>query len=99
MGVDQVQSYKIVLFNGTLVTAERKGQNENLFWGLSGGGHQNFGVVTELTIDVVPLKHVSYCDLIWDMQDDPETAVGVLSYWYNHMYNQGPSTFSVGPTF
>ena len=47
---DQLVSARIVLTNGTAVTAA-KDENADLFWALQGAGH-NFGIVTEFTYKI-----------------------------------------------
>lgn len=44
---------KVVLPNGTYVTANRY-QNQEIFFALRGGGGASFGVVTETTARVFP---------------------------------------------
>lgn len=51
MGADQVLELKVVLANGTLVTANPT-INQDLFFALRGGGPGTFGVVVEATIKV-----------------------------------------------
>jgi FAD/FMN-containing dehydrogenase len=50
---------KVVLANGTLVTAS-KCSHPDLFWALRGGG-AGFGVVTEWTMRTLPWLHVCSC--------------------------------------
>jgi FAD/FMN-containing dehydrogenase len=66
LGVDNVQQFKVVLPNGTLVTANRC-KNPDVFFALRGGGGGTFGVVMEMsttahpqqTLQVIkPLRHV-----------------------------------------
>ena len=51
LGVDDVLSYDIVLYDGTSVTASEK-EHSDLYWALRGGG-SGFGVITSLTTAVV----------------------------------------------
>lgn len=53
LGVDNAMQMKVVLPNGTHVTASRC-QNQDLFFALRGGGGGTFGVVTETTARVFP---------------------------------------------
>lgn len=48
LGVDNAMQMKVVLPNGTFVTANRC-QNQDIFFALRGGGGGTFGVVTETT--------------------------------------------------
>ncbi|KFA73027.1 hypothetical protein S40288_03257 [Stachybotrys chartarum IBT 40288] len=49
---DAVRSFRIALWNGTLIEASAD-VNSNLFWGMRGAG-QNFGVVTEAVFETYP---------------------------------------------
>ncbi|KAK0625504.1 hypothetical protein B0T17DRAFT_600017 [Bombardia bombarda] len=42
---DNVVEFEVVLADGSVVTADGKGENADLFWALKGGGN-NFGIVT-----------------------------------------------------
>jgi FAD/FMN-containing dehydrogenase len=50
LGLDNVVSFRIVLANGSAVTA-----NADLDWALRGAGHNNFGVVSSLTYRTHPI--------------------------------------------
>ena len=51
--LDQLTNARVILHNGTVVTASES-QNPDLFWGLRGAGH-NFGVVVEATLKIYPV--------------------------------------------
>jgi hypothetical protein len=53
LAVDNVMQMKVVLPNGTYVTANRN-QNQDIFFAVRGGGAASFGVVTETTSRVWP---------------------------------------------
>ncbi|KAK2794708.1 hypothetical protein FQN52_007478 [Onygenales sp. PD_12] len=53
LGVDNAMQMKVVLPNGTYVTANRC-QNQDIFFALRGGGGATFGVITETTARVIP---------------------------------------------
>jgi hypothetical protein len=62
---DALKSVRIVLANGTLVTASRE-ENDDLFWAIRGAG-ANFGVVTQATYNVHPLYRegrTTYVDMM-----------------------------------
>lgn len=50
MTIDNLLSAKMILADGTIVTASDE-SNPDLFWGIRGGG-SNFGVVTEFTYKI-----------------------------------------------
>ncbi|KAL2177758.1 uncharacterized protein P884DRAFT_223477 [Thermothelomyces heterothallicus CBS 202.75] len=54
LACDNVLEYKVVLANGTLVTASST-SHPDLFWALKGGAN-NFGIVTEFTVATYPIK-------------------------------------------
>ena len=51
LGIDDVLSYDIVLYDGTPVTASPT-EHDDLYWALKGGG-SGFGVITSLTTAVI----------------------------------------------
>ena len=55
-GADRVRRAEIVTADGSIVTAA-PGQNEDLLWAVK-GGKGNFGVVTELEVDLLPVRQV-----------------------------------------
>lgn len=56
LGVDHVKSFRVVLSDGSLVVASPD-SHPDLFWALCGGGGA-FGIVTEVTIGLVPHAEV-----------------------------------------
>ena len=54
---------KVVLPNGTYVTANRC-QNQEIFFALRGGGGASFGVVTETTARVFPEVPLQVSELV-----------------------------------
>ena len=53
MAVDSLVSARVVTTKGTVVCSEA--ENQELFWAIKGAG-QFFGVVTEVTMKIYPLK-------------------------------------------
>jgi FAD/FMN-containing dehydrogenase len=56
--MDNVESYDVVLGNGTQVVASREA-NRDLFWALKGGGGNNFGIVTRFVLRTYAVPEVS----------------------------------------
>src|SRR5207248_3636457 len=52
LSVDCLRAVDVLTANGDFVKASRE-ENEDLFWGICGGGG-NFGIVTEFEVDPVP---------------------------------------------
>lgn len=53
LGVDNVRQFRVVLPNGTYVTANTC-QNQDIFFALRGGGGGTFGVVMEMSTRALP---------------------------------------------
>jgi hypothetical protein len=56
LGIDHVKAFRVVLSDGTAVTASAESHTD-LFWALQGGGG-SFGIVTEVTVGLVPHAEV-----------------------------------------
>jgi FAD/FMN-containing dehydrogenase len=108
--IDNIQSYSVVLGNGTQVIANST-SNPDLFWALKGGAN-NFGIVTKFTITALPIPKISttiqtfnesavpaFIDATVAMvENDPgDIAAGsVLSITYNQTTNAiSPSLLGV----
>ena len=81
---DNVLSFKVVTYNGTIVTASAS-SNPDLFWALRGGGGGNFGYVLEMTQKIhrinqtnLPLGQLSFLNISWY---NPRDFAAVLSNW------------------
>lgn len=54
LGLDQFVGFRVVLANGTVVSADAK-TNPDLFWALRGAGH-NFGIITQVKLRIYDRK-------------------------------------------
>jgi FAD/FMN-containing dehydrogenase len=71
LSVDKLRSVDLVTADGEFVTASRD-QNEDLFWGVRGGGG-NFGIVTEFEFECVPLgPQILAGPVFWPMEKSGE---------------------------
>src|SRR5215216_2259298 len=71
LSVDQLRRVDLVTADGEFVKASAD-ENEDLFWGLRGGGG-NFGVVTEFEFNLVLVgPTVLAGPIFWAMEDSPE---------------------------
>lgn len=84
-----VLSATVVLPDSSVVTASAT-ENADLFWALRGGGG-NFGVVTSLTVKLVPLQNVFGGMVYYRIQD----AAEVLRFYREWTSNLGDDTSSV----
>ncbi|SGY30076.1 BQ5605_C002g01113 [Microbotryum silenes-dioicae] len=77
LGVDRTLQFKIVMPNGTYVTAN-KCQNTELFWAIRGGGGSTFGVIIESTTTAAPqvAVQVAYVKFVGT---DPNSARNFLA--------------------
>jgi FAD/FMN-containing dehydrogenase len=76
---DNVRSIDVVTAKGQLVTASRE-QNQDLFWGLRGGGG-NFGVATSFEFQLHPVSAVMLGgDLVYSFEDAPAILQHVMEF-------------------
>jgi FAD/FMN-containing dehydrogenase len=73
---DNVVRADVVTAEGEIVTASED-ENEELLWGLKGGGG-NFGVVTEMEFKLAPLSPIVYGGLA---AFDPDKGAEVIRVW------------------
>ena len=62
---DLVDSFRVALANGTIVTASAQ-EHPDLYWALRGGTGGNFGVVLQVTYRIQRLDQVWAWAISWD---------------------------------
>jgi FAD/FMN-containing dehydrogenase len=79
MACDNVAAYQVVTADGSRLTASET-ENQDLFWGLRGGGG-NFGVVTEFLFRLHPIADRALSvDIFYTEEDGPE----VMRFFADH---------------
>lgn len=79
LSCDNVESYSMITANGETVRASDR-ENESLYWALRGGGG-NFGIVTEFTLRLYPLRSVLLATGVTNRDD----IVRALCFWRDFM--------------
>lgn len=91
---DNVLSFKVAIYNGTIVTASPT-SNSDLYWALRGGGGGNFGYVLEMTHKIhrinqtkLPNGQLYFLNITWtNIQDFPAVLRNWLTF-LNEVANQ-----------
>jgi FAD/FMN-containing dehydrogenase len=81
--IDNLVEADVVLADGRFVTASAT-QNEDLFWGLRGGGG-NFGVATSFVFRAHPVSMVYAGPIFWD-----QAHAGAIMRWYRDFLPKAP---------
>lgn len=97
LGVDQVQAFRVALANGQVVEATANNTYSDLFWGLLGGGHGNFGVMTGITYNVFPLAEAATFNITWNIAGNATKAAQVLLVWQDTLLDKDPRGLSTWP--
>lgn len=63
---DTLLQINMIDADGHLIRATNDNQHQDLFWASRGGGGGNMGVITSLTIKVVPALPVTWFNIGWD---------------------------------
>lgn len=74
---DCVLEFKMILADGTLVTANAT-QNSDLFWAVRGGTGGNFGVLVQIKYQIFPLGLIWGISITWDFENDTTNAAQAL---------------------
>jgi hypothetical protein len=82
LACDNVRAIDVVTADGRFVTASKE-QNQDLFWGLRGGGG-NFGVATSFEFQLHPVDPIMLGgDLVYSFEDAPK----VLEFYFGFAAN------------
>jgi FAD/FMN-containing dehydrogenase len=92
LSCDNLQSARVVLADGTTVTASEE-ENADLFWALRGGGG-NFGVVTEFTFRVHPLTDILGGPMFFELADGP-----AIFQFFRDFIDEAPREYGGFPAF
>ncbi|KZT64213.1 hypothetical protein DAEQUDRAFT_45202 [Daedalea quercina L-15889] len=79
--IDTVRAFEVVLPDGTITTATNT-SNSDLFWALK-GGYNNFGIVTEFTMDTFPIGQVWGGSVMLPMTDFDAMKNATVQLWQN----------------
>ncbi|MFJ9373990.1 FAD-binding oxidoreductase [Streptomyces sp. NPDC101455] len=93
---DHVRSLDVVTADGQLRRVTRESQPD-LYWALLGAGHA-FGVVTELEIDLVPVRRLYGGSLAFDGREvDPTALLRAYEEWTRTVPDELTSSFAAVP--
>ncbi|KAH6909363.1 FAD binding domain-containing protein [Coprinopsis sp. MPI-PUGE-AT-0042] len=77
--IDNLRRATVVTADGSILTASDT-ENQDLFWGIRGGG-SNFGVVTEFVLQLHPQRKTVYAGPIVYTMNNVERVVSTIQNW------------------
>lgn len=91
LACDSLLSIDIVDAAGQLIHATKNNAYKDLFWASCGGGGNNFGVVTSLTLKVYPAQTITWFNLGWDWNQPIDK---IISLWQTFFLNNDERWYS-----
>ena len=89
MGIDNVLEFEVILADGSKVVASAC-QNEDLFWGLRGGGGGSFGVVSSVQYKLH--KRKDFCEVKFAIPNFPAaSSMDLARRWMELIIDSAPS--------
>jgi FAD/FMN-containing dehydrogenase len=83
LSIDNLLGAEVVLADGSVVTANEN-ENDDLYWAIRGGGG-NFGVVTQMTLQLHPVSTIVGGPMFWSL----DSTVDLLK-WYREFILNAP---------
>jgi FAD/FMN-containing dehydrogenase len=78
LACDHLLSARVILADGTIVTASSQSQPD-LYWALRGGGSGSFGIVTDSTFKLRPVSRATHVEYYWEFT--PDVVAPIVSEW------------------
>ncbi|KAH6909364.1 FAD binding domain-containing protein [Coprinopsis sp. MPI-PUGE-AT-0042] len=78
---DNLRRATVVTADGSILRLQLDTENQDLFWGIRGGG-SNFGVVTEFVLQLYPQRKTVYAGSIVYTMDNAEKVVNATQEWW-----------------
>ncbi|KAJ3043568.1 hypothetical protein HDV00_004668 [Rhizophlyctis rosea] len=80
LAADNVVSARVILANGTAITASAAA-NSDVFWAVRGGGGSSFGIITEWTLRYVTVKNHYIAHIIYPHLDEFPAVLVAFTNW------------------
>jgi FAD binding domain/Berberine and berberine like len=99
MSGDNVLSMRVMLADGSIVTASEK-TNYDLWWAMRGGTGNNFGVLLSVDYAVKKITPVYGWQIRWPLasQSDRQNAAAALMVMQDQFFIGAPAKFNIQPT-
>ncbi|KAG6035664.1 hypothetical protein E4U41_005995 [Claviceps citrina] len=86
---DNVNTYEVVLADGTIRQVRHRSEHSDLYWALRGGGN-NFGIVTRFDLETYPQGRLWGGTQLFPLTDETSTAVNRAYYHFAENSDRDP---------